>query len=221
MNTRVRAQSARKGTSTEERVKDRAEVDERRVAREKELKAQRAQAEAKAKEKMFDRKRDKFSKFKADLEKDFQTDDRSKSEREQQAKKLQNEEAERKERANAHKVEIARNLLEEKAIMMEHYVNFKEDWERLKTAKTGALTLDDFMQWAEVREGNAGFVARRDDAEVRKTKMREATLRWHPDKFNATFGKLIQSDHVQSIQELVQQVSQQLAEQRKVVVVAK
>ena len=85
--------------------------------------------------------------------------------------------------------------------------------ERMKTSPEGSLGEAD-IPWPP--EHNIAFFSQADGPNDRKKKVTKATLSWHPDKFEAKYGKLLKPSAAAKIKERVRELSSQYIELRQV-----
>lgn len=85
--------------------------------------------------------------------------------------------------------------------------------ERMKSSPEGSLGEAD-IPWPP--EHNIAFFSHADGPNDRKKKVTKATLSWHPDKFEAKYGKLLKPSAAAKIKERVRELSSQYIELRQV-----
>jgi len=85
--------------------------------------------------------------------------------------------------------------------------------DRLMCHSEGSLGEND-IPWPPAH--NIAFFAQADDLNEKKKKVTKATLSWHPDKFEAKFGRLLKASAAAKIRERVRELSSQYIELRQV-----
>ena len=85
--------------------------------------------------------------------------------------------------------------------------------ENLKTRAEGAVGMVD-IPWPPAH--NIAFFTPADEVSEKKRKVMKATLNWHPDKFEAKFGKLLKASEADKIRARVAELSAQFIHLRQV-----